>query len=214
MSVFWGIWAQITTWAALGSTGQVFESSSLTLILLLGYLGFDRVGEKNTKKRISEVFDRVLNTRKESASLYFSKPKEFFDFKRDVGEDFVCSVYLIKSYVGFFEKTEKPDPKNRQSPKKSDLYWVVCDALENKNDILPLKLTAVSAVKFFLLCIVGVFLNIHWLFAIISIFFDLVCVTWVVWRVYLLTGIEPTLVLHVQQWDTWFESQTKKQLPT
>jgi hypothetical protein len=210
VSVLTGLWAEIEVLARIGATSQLFESASLTLILLLGYLGFDRVGEKNTKKRISEIFDKILNTRKESASLYFSKPKEEFDFGRDVGEDYICSVYLIKAYVGFLQQVEKPDPKNRKSPKKFDLYWVVCDAIEDKDEIFPLKLAAISAVKFFAFCLFGVFVEFHWLVAITSIIFDAICVAWVVWRVYLLTGIEPTLLFHVQNWDKWFEGQTKK----
>jgi hypothetical protein len=204
------VWNGVTAWSASGSTSHIFESSSLTLILLLGYLGFDRVGEKNTKKKISEVFDRVLNTRKESASLYFKKPLAEFDFQRDVGPGYVCTVYLIKSYVGFCNKDEKPPVKDSNSPSRFSLYWVICDSIEDKDDNLPLKFAAIAAIKFFLLCLFGIFTDFHWAIVVSSILFDATCVAWVVRRVYLLTEVEPVLDHHIGKWDKWFESQTQK----
>jgi hypothetical protein len=187
----------------------IYHSAALSLVLILGYLGFDRIGDGTTNDRLMSLIEDEVSLGVGSAREYFSTRVDF-DFGKEVGRESVDALYFLRCYIGVCVPSEKPLRRSWKPQRVFSTYWLICSVVEKKIDWLPLLLAVVNFLKFFSLACSALIATPSERVLAVSLLIDFVSTAWIVQRVWRVSGFRKVLASIRDSWGDWLKVESRK----
>lgn len=206
----------LTALADGGEPTFIFESAALSLVIVLGYLGFDRIGGGiSSSERVSDEIQKQFELQIKSAIEFFKERPNFsVETVHNKHHAALCIIlrYIVQYHDGDIDKEKyeenivslKPKRMTLGQPLPLSTYWIFWESYYDNNDKFPLYLVLFLFMKFFAMGFWEFFSEVGLIILFLSFILDFAAILWVMQRTSRISRIKK-YTLHI--FDSWQQYQ-------